>query len=75
MSIEDRTTEGTGDCFLVTGSIGPHFEPKLFKNKVRAENYAEEIVKWGRDNKVLPIFKPCIECRWRDDMMRMGIEE
>jgi hypothetical protein len=73
MPIVDRTDVGSGDCVLVTGSIGPQFEPKLFAAKDAAMAYAKEIMKYGKAHKVWPEFSPCLENRWKSDMIRMKI--
>ncbi len=73
MNILDRTNVDNGDCVLVTGSIGPQFEPKLFASKESALVYANEIVKYGKKHKVWPMFEPCLENRWRSDMFRMEL--
>jgi hypothetical protein len=59
--IIDRTNvrrEGE-DYFLVTGSIGPDFQPKIFSSRVKAMHYARAIDRY----ETFPAFKPVIECR------------
>lgn len=75
MTMEDRTDIGEGDCYIVTGSIGPQFEPKLFRKKNAANAYAREVVAYGKLHNICPPFKPVIENRWRSDMFRMEIVE
>ena len=71
--INDRSTmpEATGDSYIVTGSIGPEFEPKLFKSHKGAMAYAVEICRAGRQ--VFPPYIPVIETRWASDMHRMTL--
>lgn len=64
-----------GDCYIVTGSIGPHFAPRLFKRKTAATKYAREILMYGTTHDVWPQFNPVIESRWAADMSRMGKPE
>lgn len=68
-------TKSAGDCYIVTGSIGPHFAPRLFKRKTDATKYAREILRHGKEHGVLPQFNPVIEPRWAADMHRMGKPE
>lgn len=62
--ITDRTDIGTGDTFLVTGSIGPDFQPRLFWSKKAAMTYAKHINKTPNTTP----FQPVIERRHRSDM-------
>lgn len=71
--ITDRTQASDGDCVIVTGSIGPQFEPLLFKRKADADAYARHICKVGKAANVWPRFQPIIETRWADDMRRFPI--
>lgn len=71
--VVDRTEGAEGDCFIVTGSIGPHFEPLLFRRKADAAAYAKHIDRCGRF--VHPRFTPVIETRWASDMYRFPVLE
>jgi hypothetical protein len=64
----------TGDCYIVTGSIGPHFEPQLFRTKKSAKRYVAEINTYGKAHDIWPAFKPVIEPRWESDMIRMKVQ-
>ena len=66
-NITDRTQAGDGDCIIVTGSIGPQFEPLIFKRESDAMAYARHICKAGKKADIWPEFKPVIECRWSSD--------
>jgi hypothetical protein len=61
-------------AYLVTGSIGPQFEPRLFTTKRVSEKYVAMINQYGREHDVWPKFEPCIEKRWPSDMQRMNLE-
>lgn len=69
----DRTNESGGDCVLVTGSIGPQFEPKLFRDKPQAVAYAKAILAHGKAHAVYPAFSVVLERRHRTDMQRMQV--
>ncbi|WFP46046.1 hypothetical protein VIPPAEUMC01_00112 [Pseudomonas phage vB_VIPPAEUMC01] len=75
MAIVDRTAgnESPNHCYIVTGSIGPEFEPTLFTTHALAKKYAEQIVKYGKANNVFPPFTPVIETRHKADMHRFTI--
>ncbi|ALA11994.1 hypothetical protein BIZ94_gp014 [Pseudomonas phage vB_PaeM_MAG1] len=75
MAIVDRTAgnESPNHCYIVTGGIGPEFEPTLFTTHALAEEYAEQIVKYGKANDVFPPFTPVIETRHKADMHRFTI--
>lgn len=63
--IEDRT-DGTGDdypFYIVTGSIGPQFQPRTYESYVKAWQAARKICIAGTKDKVHPPFAPCIEGR------------
>ncbi|HCE9941418.1 hypothetical protein ACV35Z_29595 [Pseudomonas aeruginosa] len=72
-SCSPAESEWIGDCFIVTGSIGPHFEPLLFRRKADAAAYARHIDRCGR--LVHPRFAPVIETRWASDMFRFAVLE
>ena len=60
------------DSFIVTGSIGPNFEVRLFKTHKSALAYAREIDK----TEAWPPYKPVIESRYVRDMLgRLKLED
>lgn len=54
-----------GDCYIVTGSIGPDFGPRLFREYRNAVKYAKEIA----DTPQFPPFTAVIEDRNERDML------
>lgn len=72
--ITDRTTipGHHGDCYLVTGSIGPQFSPRLFAKKSDAILYGKQILRAGRD--LWPAFNPVIEYRYQSDAAGLKLE-
>jgi len=60
-------------CYIVTGSIGPEFEPLLFTTVKLAIKYASKIIKYGKAHDVFPPFVPVIETRHKADMNRFTI--
>ncbi|CCM43691.1 hypothetical protein BN405_2-10_Ab1_orf_147 [Pseudomonas phage vB_PaeM_C2-10_Ab1] len=75
MAIVDRTAgnESPNHCYIVTGSIGPEFEPLLFTTKKLALQYAKQVAGYGKANDVFPPFTPVIETRHKEDMHRFTI--
>lgn len=63
--ITDRST-GAGDRYIVTGSIGPQFQPQLFTRKRDASKYARGIIRTGKAEQVWPEYSVVIEDRWRE---------
>lgn len=63
--IHDRT-DGDYPFYIVTGSIGPKYEPATFKNHAKALAHAKAIVRQGVRDKVWPPFAPTIEGRHDD---------
>lgn len=64
-NIEDRT-DGSGvdsEFYIVTGSIGPHFEPQTYNSYTKAWQEARKICLHGQKHNIFPAFKPCIEGR------------
>lgn len=64
-NITDRT-DGTGDdypSYIVTGSIGPHFQPKVYESYTKAWQAARKICLYAVKEKIFPRFKPVIEGR------------
>ncbi len=63
--IEDRTDMSGADheFYIVTGSIGPQFEPKTFESYTKAWQHARKICLYGVKHDVHPPFKPTIEGR------------
>lgn len=64
-NIEDRT-DGTGtdhEFYIVTGSIGPQFEPETFDSHTKAWQHARKICTYGEKHDIFPRFKPTIEGR------------
>lgn len=68
--IEDRTSVGSGDCYIVTGGIGPHYQPRLFRKLKDARRYAEMIDR----HDMIPEFTPVIERRFAYDVPSMKVE-
>lgn len=60
--VVDRST-GDAPFIIVTGSIGPHFQPKTFRTQREALGYAKEILAYGKANDVWPEFQPWLEDR------------
>ncbi|AGR89052.1 hypothetical protein PAK_P30098 [Pseudomonas phage PAK_P3] len=77
MNIIDRTQghESPNHCYIVTGSIGPEFEPLLFTSKSLAVQYAKQIIKHGKAHDVFPPFTPVIETRHKADMHRFTVHD
>lgn len=72
MAITERLRgfkEYGADSYIVTGSIGPQYQPVLFKKLSDARKYAKEIIKYGKANNVWPMFNVTIE--WRCDGEKM----
>lgn len=55
--------------YIVTGSIRPQFEPKVFTSKKLANKYKAQINRYGKQNDIFPVFKPVIEERNYSDMV------
>lgn len=73
MKINDRCHHA-GDCYIVTGSIGPQFPVKLFRTHKSAMRYARTIDKASAD--IFPPFRPVVEARtYRDMLGRLPIED
>ena len=73
MSITERLNNGAdygADCYIVTGSIGPQFEPVLFKKLSNARKYARKIIEHGKREKIAPQFNVVIEWRTGYENMR-----
>lgn len=63
--IEDRTdrTGCDSEFYIVTGSIGPQFDPVTFDSYTKAWQHARKICLYGIQQDIRPRFKPCIEGR------------
>lgn len=70
----DRSA-GNGDCFIVTGSIGPSFQPRIFRSKKKARAFAREILAHGKAHNTWPPYKVVIEDRFESDMRLRSIIE
>lgn len=62
-----------GDCYIVTGSIGPKYTPRLYAKRADAQQYCREILQDGKAEGVWPPYRPVIEPRDRQDMLRMPL--